>query len=47
MVLLDVEDDAGTWWREPFPGMVLCSFDAAAHERTSRTMMRAASTARR
>lgn len=46
VVLLDVEDDAGTWWHEPFPGTVLCSFDAALHERTSRTMMRAAFTAR-
>ena len=46
VVLLDVDDAAGTWWREPFPGMVLCSFDAALDERTSRTMMHAAFTAR-
>lgn len=46
VVLLDVDDGAGTWWREPFPGMVLCSFDAALDARTSRAMMRAAFTAR-
>lgn len=46
VLLVDVEDDAGTWWREVAPGAVLCSFDAALHPTTARAMLRHAFTAR-
>ena len=45
VVLLDVEGETGTWVGRA-PGTVLCSFDAALHERTSRTTVHAAFTAR-
>lgn len=45
-LLADVEDDAGTWWREVAHGAVLCSFDAALHPVTARVMLRHAFTAR-
>ena len=46
VLLLDVEDDAGAWWREVAPGVALCSFDAALHPVTARVVLRRAFAAR-